>query len=199
MRIETLDTPVTVFNFEVEDHHTYYAGHTPILTHNANYPPRSDLTIPQGYSFADDQFTGALRGEQYTVEIPGQPFTYIKRPASELAQLRATFDRSTRREFLTALSKDRDTLRTAGLTDEDIANMAIGRAPDDWQVHHKHPLDDSGTNDFDNLVLIKTEPFHKVITNYQNVLTRGKATGYTVETMWPTVPGSVFPPTSSNP
>ncbi len=37
VRIELFDTPVTVFNFEVEEYHTYYAGHTPVLVHNANY------------------------------------------------------------------------------------------------------------------------------------------------------------------
>ncbi len=47
-----------------------------------------------------------------------------------------------------------------------------GRVPDGWQVHHKILLDDSGTNSFDNLVLIQNEPYHKVITNYQNSVAR---------------------------
>ncbi len=151
VRIETLDTPVTVFNFEVEDHHTYYAGHTPILAHNANYPPKTTPTIPRGFSFEGDHFTGTLRSKQYTIEIPGQPFTYIKRPTSELAQLRTSFNRSAKPEFLKTLAVNKDALRAAGLTDKDIARIGIGRVPKGWNVHHKHPLDDSGTNDFSNL------------------------------------------------
>ena len=35
-----------------------------------------------------------------------------------------------------------------------------GLVPDGWQVHHKIPLDQGGTNDVENLVLIKNDPYH---------------------------------------
>ena len=35
--IELTDEPATVYNFQVEDFHTYYAGQNSILVHNANY------------------------------------------------------------------------------------------------------------------------------------------------------------------
>ena len=34
---EILETPVTIYNFEVEDFHTYYVGEQSVLVHNANY------------------------------------------------------------------------------------------------------------------------------------------------------------------
>lgn len=39
--------------------------------------------------------------------------------------------------------------------------------------HHKVPIDAGGTNDPSNPILMKNEPFHKRITNYQNDLIRG--------------------------
>lgn len=35
--VELTDEPTTVYNFQVEDFHTYYAGQNSILVHNANY------------------------------------------------------------------------------------------------------------------------------------------------------------------
>ncbi|MDR0488685.1 MAG: HINT domain-containing protein [Propionibacteriaceae bacterium] len=39
--INPQDSPITVYNFEVKDYHTYYAGQAPVLVHNAgqNYKP----------------------------------------------------------------------------------------------------------------------------------------------------------------
>ena len=72
--------------------------------------------------------------------------------------------------------------------------MKEGLVPECWQVHHKLPLDDSGDNSFDNLVLIKNEPYHKVITNYQNSVTRGLKEGDCKTVKFPIVEGSIYPP-----
>lgn len=34
VKLELLNIPVTVYNFEVEDFHTYYVGENSILVHN---------------------------------------------------------------------------------------------------------------------------------------------------------------------
>ena len=65
--------------------------------------------------------------------------------------------------------------------------------PDGWQVHHKFPLDDSGTNDFSNLVLIKNDPYHKVITNYQKAATKGVSVGSSNYIKWPIIEGTIYP------
>lgn len=46
--------------------------------------------------------------------------------------------------------------------------MRKGNVPLNYNVHHKLSLDDGGTNDFENLVLIENEPYHKVFTNMQS-------------------------------
>lgn len=69
-----------------------------------------------------------------------------------------------------------------------------GKSPPDWQVHHKIPLDDGGTNSFDNLTLIKNDPSHKVLTNAQFDLTRGMKVGETRTVEFPVSNGIVYPP-----
>jgi uncharacterized protein len=73
--------------------------------------------------------------------------------------------------------------------------MRNGERPrNNWQVHHKLPLDDGGTNAMDNLVLIKNDPYHLTITNAQAELTRGMTAGETRTLDFPIVPGVVYPP-----
>lgn len=91
-----------------------------------------------------------------------------------------------------SLSKSEEKLRSQGLTDIDIARMKAGQVPKGYQVHHNHPLDDSGTNDFENLVLIKNEPYHKLVTNYQKEVTRGLDINETRTVPWPEIKDQVF-------
>ena len=56
--------------------------------------------------------------------------------------------------------------------------------PKGYQLHHELPLDDSGTNDFSILVLMKNELYHKVITNYQNSIARTMRIGDSKEVLW---------------
>jgi len=41
--LETCVTPVTVYNFEVEDFHTYHVGYFGILVYNAEYTSHGEL------------------------------------------------------------------------------------------------------------------------------------------------------------
>jgi hypothetical protein len=36
-KVEVLDEPVKVYNFQVEDFHTYHVGNTCVIVHNASY------------------------------------------------------------------------------------------------------------------------------------------------------------------
>lgn len=52
-------------------------------------------------------------------------------------------------------------------------------------------MDDGGTDDFSNLVLIKNDPYHKVITNYQISLTKGLEVGESIKVDWP-IPNGII-------
>lgn len=149
---------------------------------------------------ARDTFTGTLRGAPVTLsDVTVRSINYTKRSAEDLRALRSAFDGTERAAFVRSLANDPAKvaqLRRAGLNDDQIATLRDGRIPQGWQVHHKLPLDDGGTNDFSNLVLIKNEPYHKVITNAQNAATRGMTEGQTrVIQEWPIPNGFVYPPT----
>lgn len=147
-----------------------------------------------------DTFTGTLRGVPVTLnDVTVRSITYTKRSADELSTLRSAFNSTERAGFVRSLANDPAKvaqLRQAGLTDDQIRMLADGRIPQGWQVHHKLPLDDGGTNDYSNLVLIKNDPYHQVITNAQNAATRGMTQGQTrVIEEWPIPNGFVYPPT----
>ena len=125
---------------------------------------------------AKTSFVGKLRGEE--VELPGvrtEEMIYTKRAPAEVKVLRNEFDSKVRGNYLKNLSEGSEnitTLKNSGFTDAEVARMQAGKLPnEDWQVHHVKPLDDGGTNSYDNLVLIKNEPYHKVLTNAQRTLT----------------------------
>ncbi len=143
-------------------------------------------------------FSGTLRGIQTT--LPGvktQPITYKKIDSSVAHAARNKFDSTDRPAFLKGLANDPQKvaqLKKAGLTDADIAMMKGGKVPPAYQVHHKVPLDASGTNDSSNLILMKNEPYHKTITNYQNMLIRGMKPGEVRRFDYPLPEGFVYPP-----
>jgi hypothetical protein len=127
-----------------------------------------------------------LSGVEHTMpDWHMEVISYTKRADAEVDKLRDQFDR-VRKAFMKDLAEnDTAELRDAGVSDEDIASMANGRVPKDYEVHHKLPLDDGGTNALSNLMLIKTDPDHYLITVYQKQRTRGMSAGETWELEWP--------------
>lgn len=99
--------------------------------------------------------------------LPIVDFAYRRRDKEEKAALRAEFHWGGRQSFLKALvHRQGDDLRRAGFTEQSLACLARGRAPRGFQVHHIRPLDDGGTNDYANLVLIRAHPEHEAIHRY---------------------------------
>lgn len=149
----------------------------------------------KGASGADSNvFKGILKGEE--IELPNvntKKVTYTKRNPTECSQLRNKFNTNVRSDFLIDFAdRNADKLKSLGFTDADIAKLKDGLVPKGYQVHHKLPLDDGGTNDLSNLVLIKNDPYHKVITNYQNSLTKGLTAGESIEVDWPIPNGDYY-------
>ena len=139
-------------------------------------------------------FSWTLRGEN--VEIPNislKEIEYAKRAREEYQKLRREFDLTVRKEFLKDISKDTDKLRELGFSESDIQKLADGLVPKGYQVHHQLPLDDSGTNSFENLVLIKNDPYHKVVTNYQRHIVKGMEVGDSKLVDWPFFTDNIYP------
>lgn len=154
--------------------------------------------VGKGIEGGVDDFVGILKGEKVTLpNVKGQTIQYTKVSSENLAELRKAFNTTDRKEFLSYLSNDKDMLqqlKTAGMSDTDILKMKNGYVPTGYQVHHKIPLDGGGTNSLDNLVLIKNDPYHKVITNTQNSVTSGLDAGQTMKIHnWPIPDGKIYP------
>ena len=118
---------------------------------------------------------------------------YVKRNRAEYEALRDDFDSGVKKEFLTGLGEDPEYLRSKGFSETEIRMIQDGKSPDGWQVHHKLPLDDGGTNDLDNLVLIQNHPSHKAVTTYQNSFSRNMEEGETRTVNWPVIQNRVYP------
>ena len=137
--------------------------------------------------------TGKLKGEDIPLDgFKARPISYTKRSMEDTRTLRNEFNSGKRQDFLKGL--DETDLRNAGFSDADIAKIGSGGVPDGYQVHHKLPLDDGGTNDPSNLVFIKNDPFHKSVTNLQNSLTKGMQPGDTRQLDWPVFDGPIYRP-----
>ncbi len=145
---------------------------------------------------SNDSYTGTLRGESVTLpNVATRTVEYTKRATDDLKSLRTAFNK-VRPEFMKNLADSPEKLaklREAGFTNADIAKIKKGEVPDGWQVHHKLPLDDGGTNDYSNLVLIKNEPYHKTITNAQRSLVGDLKAGETRTVEFPIPPGNIYP------
>ena len=142
----------------------------------------------------DSIFTYSLRGEKITLNgVFLKKISYVKRSDGERQQLRNEFNSKKRKEFLKQLGLNESLLREAGFSKLDIIKIQNGRVPDGWQVHHILPLDDSGTNEYNNLVLIQNEPHHMVITNYQNNMISSLNSGDSQTILWPIINNRIYP------
>ncbi|HDR8094715.1 TPA: HNH endonuclease [Bacillus cereus] len=139
----------------------------------------------------------SVNGEDVILkDVKVDEITYSKRTREEAEQLRKEFDRSVRKDFLKSLVNDPAKLaelKNAGISDGDIELMKRGKPPIGWQVHHNLPLDDGGTNDFENLTLIQNHPYHKAITNTQKTLTKDLTHGDSIDIDWPIPKYNIYP------
>ncbi|MGH8757931.1 MAG: HNH endonuclease signature motif containing protein [Burkholderiales bacterium] len=83
---------------------------------------------------------------------------------------RAAFDRQHRKAWVKDIAvTQRDQLLGAGLTEAQVATMArYGRVPDNYDVHHRLPLDDGGTNTPSNYLLLRSDIEHRALHGYYN-------------------------------
>ena len=139
-----------------------------------------------------------MRGEAVVLRgVDAVPVNYVKRDRGEYGDLRRAFDGGVRADFARSLASDptkADALHRAGLDDAAMERLRSGRLPQGWQVHHKLPLDDGGTNAFSNPVLIRNDPHHIAISNEQRRLVGDLSIGESRQVDFPIPRGFVYPP-----
>lgn len=136
-------------------------------------------------------FLGTYKGEKNLLQnIDVVKMDYIKRPSAERIALRNQFDKA-KKSFLKEIVDSPDV--QSRLSTDDLSRMTQGNNPVGWDVHHKLPLDDSGTNDFSNLVLISKSPEHAMFTTTQQRISRSIAAGGSTQVLWPVPKGVIYP------
>lgn len=116
---------------------------------------------------------------------------YLRRDRVEYNSLRGQFNSTVRPKFLKSLSTHPDALSTFNAND--LLRLANGNVPSGWQVHHKTPLDDGGSNAFDNLILIQNSPYHSALSKTQAIITKDLPYNASKEVLWPSPNGVIYP------
>lgn len=136
-------------------------------------------------------YLGTYKGQKVLLQnVDVVKMDYFRRDRAEAAMLRSQF-RSVRTKFVKSIANNPDVAKRFTLEQRD--GLSNGITPSGWVVHHKLPLDDSGTNALDNLVLIKDSPEHTVLTNAQKKITNGLPHEASKEVLWPIPQGLVYP------
>lgn len=116
---------------------------------------------------------------------------YARRDRAEYNALRREFNSSVRPNFLKSISTHPDAPLT--FDSDNLLRLADGKVPSGWQVHHKIPLDDSGTNALDNLILIQNSPYHSALSKTQAIITKDIPYNSSTKVLWPSPNGVIYP------
>lgn len=116
--------------------------------------------------------------------------SYLRRDRAEYNMLRKEFN-TVRPRFLKSISSHPDALAT--FDTNDLLRLENGCVPSGWEVHHKIPLDDGGTNALENLVLIKRSPYHATLSKAQGIITKDLPYNASVNVLWPSPNGVIYP------
>jgi hypothetical protein len=114
--------------------------------------------------------------------------SYFKRSRVEYRKMRTAFG-TERKKFIKSMCENSENvlkMKSLGISDLEIELMLKdGLVPDNFNVHHKIPLDDGGTNSFDNLILIRNKPYHDALTDFQAKNVKSLTENSYLEIEWP--------------
>ena len=141
--------------------------------------------------------SGSRMGVYNTPQLRNARVTGVKPTKERIAQLRTAFnaDDGPNYQFREKVRREAPTtdLQAIGLTDDQIREFrANGHLPRGYAVHHRIPLAGGGTNDLDNLILIKNDPDHDLITARQNSVLQRIKGGQPLEVEGPVMPPVIY-------
>ncbi|MDR7342935.1 hypothetical protein J2X14_001339 [Pantoea alhagi] len=139
-----------------------------------------------------ESYLGRYKGNRILLQnIDVVEMDYVKRSSAAQRTLRNSFNNTVRREFAKNIADHPDIIYRLDASQREI--LRAGLIPKEFSVHHKLPLDDNGTNDFSNLVLIRNKVEHSIFTTTQNAIIRGLSPGEHKTVLWPVPKGVVYP------
>lgn len=130
--------------------------------------------------------------------LPGmelEEFSLINFDHIYINEMRRGFKRA-RRDFIKFVSyNNQQDLYAAGLDDTDLAMLRKGYVCENFNVHRKVPYEYGGTNDFSNLCLIQTHPYHDNLHKFLDMQVFIHPKGAKVKHLFIPIPsGNVYVP-----
>ncbi len=169
VEIEFLDDPVTVYNFEVADWHTYFVGNTGVLVHNANIQACSDAASSAGGNGKAGNAAGA--GDETSHGKPSGSSAYQVK--SNYSNLKDSKSVGAGKRFTSAQKKkiiQQNIERNGGVIKSDLSGEILvpatksqkGVTPNLLEVHIDHidPRSKGGKNSYSNA---------QVLSRYENI------------------------------
>ena len=137
-------------------------------------------------------YLGKYKNNQVLLsDINVTELNYFRRNRLEYNALRKEFNSTVRPAFLKSLANHPDALTT--FDSDNLLRLANGKVPAGWEVHHKIPLDDGGTNTFENLTLIQSSPYHYTLSKAQGTITKALPYNESAEVLWPAPKNVIYP------
>ncbi len=114
-------------------------------------------------------------------------------------EMRRAFKRA-RRDFLRYIAYyNEQDIFSAGIDENGLRSLKRGKAPENFDVHLKIPFEYSGTNDFSNLLLIQTHPYHDDLHKFIDMQTTSQPYGCKLKKLYiPVASGKVYLPKDSS-
>jgi hypothetical protein len=175
------------------------AGYPP--PQHSGYPPEHGQMVGSqqpAYAVDDEQEERMWEWQFQQFDLPGmelQVVTFAAQTARWKSEMRKAFKRA-RRDFLKFVGYHlADSCTAAGIPDIGIKQLKRGRAPENFNVHMKIPLDYSGTNDFSNLCLLQTHPYHEDLHKFLDMQIARQPAGQRSRKLYIPIPeGKIYVP-----
>lgn len=151
---------------------------------------------PQPAAMQDDFSVWEWQLENF--DLPNmelQEAVFVSQTLRWKIEMKKAFKRA-RRDFLKFVGYHHvEECKACGIDEDGIKILRKGRSPENFNVHMKIPLDYLGTNDFSNLCLIMTYPYHNELHKFLDLQISRQPAGKRLRKLFIPVPsGKVYVP-----
>lgn len=160
-------------------------------------PTKAEKEARRAERAAQQEIERQKRVAALPASVHGAPMVKMEYTAvgtKKIKEMRRSFT-PLRKAFLKHLAQTQSpVLKALGMSDNMIAGMLKGNAPNGFNVHHKKPLGGGGKNEFSNFILIQNNPYHTDFHKASDVQICKMQPGETKTVKIPMPEGSIFIP-----
>ena len=153
-----------------KDYYNISLSDTPLITvkeevkNTTSYKPKSSK--PQSCTYSEEEMYELVQDKINELELSYvdiKEYLYKNISKEKKSDIDSSFKRI-RRDFLKYVAyHNEDECIEAGISEEGMNLLKKGVSPENFNVHLKVPYDFGGANEFDNMILMPTNPIHNNI------------------------------------